>query len=307
MKILSIQGADVGGAAWRWENMLTKYGGHEVIRYQQASLRLGFPAGKETNQSEIIEHAKTADIVHVHTAQMTAAWSDVLRKSGINTPVCGTMHGIESLGARAKGVRDKRIPCVFVTPNLSHAFPHGIFIPNAVDPEEEGILGSQISLDSKDCEKFGVPSITCSKSYVARHKNHTERDQFSKGLLRKFPDDFVPNSLWLRDYVAVCDFVWDHLQGYWGQTAVEAFWLRTIPVVAPNDHNRSMAASFFDEEVPFGPRNLDDWKRFLQRYTDDPQFRSHEVARRYDFVVRKWHPSVIVRDWESFYSEKVLR
>jgi len=298
VKIVAIQRADVGGAAWRHERILTRQLGCAFTRYQQYSLALGFPRGLEWNEPAMLDDCATADVIHLHTTSVVALWLPRLRAMFPGKRIAATYHGIESLNAPFPQAYE--VPHVYVSPNMASVFPNGRFIPNFVDPEDEALVFVPPERKSAPLEH---PLLCCSRSYVAGYKDWGVRDQLVRQgkLQTDFPVEFVPHHLWMTR-VGQAHFVWDHFQGYWGQTVVEGFWLGTIPIVRVDARGRQAALDFFDAAPPFGPDSVEEWSRFIARFASDPGFAEAEAAARYRFVTTYWTPRRAAQVWEAFYA-----
>lgn len=284
----------MGGAAFRLQTILESELGYKYVRFQKGSLDLGFPAGRKLNQAEIEHEAESSDVIHYHTAAVALTWHPVLFKKFPKKKYCLTAHGIESLGEISKRTLALGIPVVAVTPNILVNYPNATFLPNAIHPTEEGYLPP----------KWPKPAtLICSRSYVAAYKDHDIRDQVASeaGVQLIHEGRFLPNKTWINRHVREAMFVWDHFQGYWGQTTIEGWWCGTIPVVLPNDDARARARECWGIDPPFGPTTKDEWVSTIRRCASDPNFAAEMISARFNFVSEHWTPSICAARWRKFY------
>ncbi len=267
------------------------------------------PDADETALDEVNELFKSCDILHFHmTADEFTSFGPFLPADYLHDKlIVHHHHGHPDFRANPEKYRKKykerhRRNLLVSTPDLLRLLPEALWQPNTVpvddpaySPAQERLPGplrighSPTNKTLKNTEEFlrVTENLTCDAALPANE--------------RVFIDN-VPHAECLR-LKRNCDIFFDHMQGYFGLSSLEAL-SQGVPTIAGLDEwNMRHIEEFAESVAPWiiarGEENLKEAARSL---IQDEGLRRAKGAESRKFMEKGWHDSKTALRLNSFYN-----
>ncbi len=309
MNILMITQNDPAGMAIAFTNAINRYTEHSC-RLITTETRYNFDYKKDIHLPDIGEDGfdeirdllSQADIIHFH---LLADENMELGPVKIKEFVKGKMlihhhHGHPHFRASPEYYREKykrlRRKVLVSTPDLLHMIPEAVWQPNIVPVDDPLYL--PVPCSNNNNEHIIIAHSPTRKDL----KNTEEIIQVSKILQEKLPQKIkldiienTPHRECLRRKQQ-CDVLFDHMQGYFGVSSLEAL-SQGKPVIAGLDAwNISCIKEFtgYDKLPWLIARDADSLERILKKLCQEKIFRTVTGKASRSFMEQSWNTSKIV-------------
>lgn len=291
MKIVHVHARPIAGMPYRIaESVKALLPGWTITRVQgkkrHIGKQMGFPCGEPIESAdEVRSHMGDSDLLHVHATDALALIPDEIATS---RPVILTIHGQRAQLTIPPWV-DRM---TYVTPEMDQWYPSAVWIPNYLWNVES--VASSIAPDAPFTLYRPVGHVA---------KNHADLDM----LCALMPNMRVDASEFgagahenenVLERMNTAHVVWDHLQGYYGVTSLEALAMGAIPIASVFYRVAEKLKAFWScDDLPWLIRR---WEHtptaeayaYLRQLQQDVAYRQAEIERVTSWYRRVW-------DWHT--------
>lgn len=311
MKIVMVTTNDPAGTAIQFTRALNRFTPHRC-RLITTELRYNFYYEKDLHvpwledYGELEQVLAEADLFHFH---MTADEDLPLgpfrvRDFHRGQPVIHHHHGEPAFRGDPRPFveRERALgrQALVSTPDLLRLHPEARWIPNPVPLDDP---------DYMPAERPEREEIWVGHSPTRRELKNTEefravmeRLAAADRRLRACVIENTPHRECLR-IKSQCDLFFDHMQGYFGVSSLEALSLGVPTVAGLDAWNRRCLREFTgSEELPWiVARNADELERVIRRYAGSRELRKEAGKHSRAWMVRCWTPARIASELAGLY------
>lgn len=315
MRIVMMAINDPAGAAIAQANALNRHTGHEC-RLITKELRYNFMFQKDLHEEwllpedrhEVAALLESADVFHFHmTADEDLTFCGFRPRDFLEgKSVVHHHHGHHDFRSnpmkfQQKYKERKRRKFLVSTPDLLHLLPGARWQPNIVplfDPMYRPMPGK--------------PESPLKVAHSPTRKDLKNTDEFLE-VMRRVQAEGRDVALELIENTAHveclrqkrrCHILFDHLQGYFGVSSLEALSQGLCVVAGLDDWNQTVIREFTGaEELPWVVSSLASLERDLRTLLLDRDVREEHGRRSREFMLRFWTEQAMVRHLAAFYEE----
>jgi hypothetical protein len=315
MRIVMMAINDPAGAAIAQANALNRHTGHEC-RLITKELRYNFMFQKDLHEEwllpedrhEVAALLESADVFHFHmTADEDLSFCGLCPRDFMQgKTLVHHHHGHHDfrsnpLKFQHKYKERRRRKLLVSTPDLLHLLPGARWQPNIVplfDPLYRPMPGK--------------PESPVRVAHSPTRKDLKNTDEFLEvmRLVRAEGHDVALELIENTAHVEClrtkrrCHILFDHLQGYFGVSSLEALSQGLCVVAGLDDWNQAVIREFTGaEELPWVVSSLASLERDLRTLLLDRDARKERGQRSREFMLRYWTEQSMIRHLAAFYEE----
>ncbi len=315
MRIVMMAINDPAGAAIALANALNRHTGHEC-RLITKELRYNFMFQKDLHEEwllpedrhEVAALLESADVFHFHmTADEDLTFCGLCPRDFLkNKIVVHHHHGHHDFRSNPRKFQQKykerkRRKLLVSTPDLLHLLPGARWQPNIVplfDPLYRPMPGK--------------PESPVKVAHSPTRKDLKNTDEFLAVMRRVRAEggdvalELIENTAHLECLRKKrrCHILFDHLQGYFGVSSLEALSQGLCVIAGLDDWNQAVIREFTGaEELPWVVSSLDSLERDLRTLLLERDVREEHGRRSREFMLRFWTEQAMVQHLAAFYEE----
>ncbi len=315
MRIVMMAINDPAGAAIAQANALNRHTGHEC-RLITKELRYNFMFQKDLHEEwllpedrhEVAALLESADVFHFHmTADEDLTFCGLCPRDFLRGKIVVHHHHghhdfrSNPLKFQQKYKERKRSKLLVSTPDLLHLLPGARWQPNIVplfDPLYRPMPGK--------------PESPVKVAHSPTRKDLKNTDEFLE-VMRRVQAEGGDVALELIENTAHveclrmkrrCHILFDHLQGYFGVSSLEALSQGLCVVAGLDDWNQAVIRDFTGAgELPWVVSSLASLERDLRTLLLDRDTREEHGRRSREFMLRYWTEQAMIQHLAMFYEE----
>lgn len=315
MRIVMMAINDPAGAAIAQANALNRYTGHEC-RLITKELRYNFMFQKDLHEEwllpddrhEVAALLESADVFHFHmTADEDLTFSGLCPRDFLRGKIVVHHHHghhdfrSNPLRFQQKYKERKRRKLLVSTPDLLHLLPGARWQPNIVP-----------LFDPLYLPMPGKPESPVKVAHSPTRKDLKNTDEFLAVMRRIRGEggdvvlELIENTAHVECLRAKrrCHILFDHLQGYFGVSSLEALSQGLCVVAGLDDWNQTVIRDFTGaDELPWVVSSLASLGRDLRSLLLDRDLREEQGRRSREFMLRYWTEQTMIRHLAAFYEE----
>ena len=233
----------------RFVDLINKYTSHTAHLFHTKQFSFGDPWNLVNNFPKEVRLLHECDVLHYHGSRIFDAGKlgGLDLASLASKPKILHYHGSPQRENPEKYQRSG-VPLLVSTPEMLPLFPGSQFFPNLIDETDKLYTPKRQRDDGliKICHHFSPhPARKDTELFL---KLQREWPKESRAKFVSIPSLPLTEALRQR---AECDFVFDHLQGYYGCISIEAMAQGVPPINDVSDFVMGALCSFFGVEPPF--------------------------------------------------------